>query len=231
MFLDLESGSPEHLTAFFNKHFPGIIPNLMRPEAIRSQFFKNRHLPLMDIKCHPYHYRDSCVIVGDAAHAMVPFYGQGMNIGFEDVRLLFEDFLDKDDATVGRPQVGQRKADANEPFSDVLERYTKTRMPDVHAMNDLALKNYEELRIGVKSYSTLMRKWIEEFLDAWCPALQWATLYSRVAFGNERMSDVTRKAQKQKSVLQLAVGLLISWPLLLCMAFLVLRGHNVKLAF
>ena len=231
MFLDLESGSPEHLTAFFNKHFPGIIPNLMRPEAIRSQFFKNRHLPLMDIKCHPYHYRDSCVIVGDAAHAMVPFYGQGMNIGFEDVRLLFEDFLDKDDATVGRPQVGQRKADANEPFSDVLERYTKTRMPDVHAMNDLALKNYEELRIGVKSYSTLMRKWIEEFLDAWCPALQWATLYSRVAFGNERMSEVTRKAQKQKSVLQLAVGLLVSWPLLLCMAFLVLRVHNVKLAF
>ncbi len=157
---------------------------------------------------------------------MVPFYGQGMNTGFEDVRLLFEEFLDKDDDTKGQLQVGQKRGDADAPFSNVLERYTKTRMPDVHAMNELALQNYEELRIGVKSYPTLTRKWIEEFLDVWCPALHWATLYSRVAFGNERMSEVTKKAQKQKSILQLALGLVVSWPLFVVGAYAVLHGRT-----
>lgn len=226
VFLDLEAGSSEHLIAFFNTHFPGVIPDLIRPEAIHSQFFKNRHLPLLDIKCRPYHYRDTCVIVGDAAHAMVPFYGQGMNTGFEDVRLLFEEFLDRDDDAQGRLQVGQKSGDADAPFSNVLERYTKTRIPDVHAMNALALQNYEELRIGVKSYPTLTRKWIEEFLDVWCPRLQWATLYSRVAFGNERMSEVTRKAQKQKNILQLLFGFVVLWPLSLVAAFVVLHGRT-----
>ena len=155
---------------------------------------------------------------------MVPFYGQGMNTGFEDVRLLFEEFIDKDDAETGRPQVGQRKADKETPFSNVLERYTETRMPDVHAMNDLALQHYEELRIGVKSYPTLTRKWIEETLDLWCPALQWATLYSRVAFGNERMSEVTRKAQRQKSALRAVAGMVVLWPLFLCMPWVVGNG-------
>ena len=112
---------------------------------------------------------------------MVPFCGQGMNTGFEDVRLLFEEFFDRDNHTVGRPQVEQRHESATAPFSNVLEQYTKTRMPDVHAMNDLALHNYEERRIGVKSYQTLTRKWIEKCLDVWYPGLQWATLYSRVA--------------------------------------------------
>ena len=223
VFLKLEAGTSDSLISFFQTHFPGVIPGLIRPEAIHSQFFKNRHLPLMDIKCGPYHYRDSCVIVGDAAHAMVPFYGQGMNTGFEDVRILFEDFLDRDTDTHGRPQVGQKREAATQPFSNVLEQYTRTRMPDVHAMNDLALQNYEELRIGVKSHATLTRKWIEEHLDVWFPRLQWATLYSRVAFGHERMSEVTRKAQKQKSVLQLAAGLALSWPLFLTVAWAVLH--------
>lgn len=157
---------------------------------------------------------------------MVPFYGQGMNAGFEDVRLLFEDFLDRDDNAQGHLQVGQKRGDADSPFSDVLERYTKSRMPDVHAMNELALRNYQELRIGVKSYPTLTRKWIEEFLDRWCPRLQWATLYSRVAFGNERMSEVTRKAQRQKNILQLLFGLVVLWPLILFVAFVVLRWRT-----
>ncbi len=157
---------------------------------------------------------------------MVPFYGQGMNTGFEDVRLLFEEFLDRDDDAQGRLQVGQKSGDADAPFSNVLERYTKTRIPDVHAMNALALQNYEELRIGVKSYPTLTRKWIEEFLDVWCPRLQWATLYSRVAFGNERMSEVTRKAQKQKNILQLLFGFVVLWPLSLVAAFVVLHGRT-----
>jgi len=86
--------NPKGLTAFFQEHFPGVVPELISKEDIYQQYTENLHLPLISIKCQPYHYGSSVVITGDAAHAMVPFYGQGMNAGLEDVRVLY-DHLDQ----------------------------------------------------------------------------------------------------------------------------------------
>ncbi|KAI9807867.1 MAG: kynurenine 3-monooxygenase, mitochondrial precursor [Sarcosagium campestre] len=167
-FSTLES-SPSKIIDFFGKYFPGVTPNLISPSSLQAQFQDNPHLPLVSIKCKPYHYR-SCVIVGDAAHAMVPFYGQGMNAGLEDVRVLFE-ILGSHAASPTSPPDALLRA---------LEDYTLHRAPDAHAINDLALQNYTEMRASVKSPVYLARKWIEEMASLWLPGLGWRTQYSRV---------------------------------------------------
>lgn len=190
--------NPANIEEFFQHNFPGVTPNLISPEVLRNQVLDNPHLSLIDIKCSPYHYRDSCVIVGDSAHAMVPFYGQGLNTGFEDVRILFEDFLDRSSS---------HPTHAIDPSNARLQDYSAFRQPDAHAMNELALQHYETLRVGVLSYPRRVRGWIEEWLSLHAPWLGWATLYSRVAFENGRYSDVTRQARRQESVLQTCAGI------------------------
>jgi kynurenine 3-monooxygenase len=142
------------------------------------------------VKCTPYHYSASCVILGDAAHAMVPFYGQGMNAGLEDVRILFEQFLDVTD--FADPAARESALDA----------YTKYRHSDLIAINDLAMRNYDEMRAGVMSWLYLFRKWVEERISLYVPALGWRTQYARVSFGNERYSDVVRRVERQGRVLK-----------------------------
>lgn len=175
---------------YFNQKFPGVVPDLITEDELRKQYSTNQHLPLITIKCTPYHFGSSGVIVGDAAHAMVPFYGQGMNTGLEDVRVLFE-FLDKypdDPATA-------------------LNEYSRQRTPDAHTINDLALRNYHEMATDVKRPMYLLRKWIEETLDLYLPRAGWATQYSRVTFSNMRYSEVHQRAQRQARILNSVVGL------------------------
>jgi kynurenine 3-monooxygenase len=175
---------------YFDRKFPGVVPDLITEDELCKQFTSNQHLPLISIKCTPYHYGDSGVILGDAAHAMVPFYGQGMNAGLEDVRVLF-DFLDK----------------YPEDRSKALSEYTKERTPDAQTINDLALGNYQEMASDVKKPLYLLRKWVEEQLYLYVPSAGWATQYSRVTFSNMRYSDVQKAAQRQANVLNGVVGL------------------------
>jgi kynurenine 3-monooxygenase len=175
---------------YFNEKFPGVVPDLITQDDLRKQFKEHDHLPLISIKCSPYHYESAGVIVGDAAHAMVPFYGQGMNAGLEDVRVLF-DFLDK------YPN-DQAKA---------LSEYSKQREPDAQTINDLALGNYREMASDVKKPLYLLRKWIEEKLYLYIPSARWATQYSRVTFSNMRYSEVQAAARHQAKILNGVVGM------------------------
>jgi kynurenine 3-monooxygenase len=175
---------------YFYAKFPGVVPDLITGNELRTQYTNNQHLPLISIKCTPYHYSSSGVIVGDAAHAMVPFYGQGMNAGLEDVRVLFE-FLDKYSHDRAR----------------ALAEYSAQRTPDAHTINDLALRNYQEMASDVKKPLYLFRKWLEETLDLHLPGVGWATQYSRVTFSNMRYSEVLSRTQRQATVLGRAVGL------------------------
>lgn len=196
------SSDPVTLLTFFTINFPGVLHDLITPQALLNQFNSNPHLPLISIKCTPYHYNSSVVILGDAAHAMVPFYGQGMNSGLEDVRVLFN-FLetnglyddDDDDTTNGIPA----EHDLRRKYA--LAAYTQHRTPDAAAINDLSLRNYHEMRSAVQSHLYLARKWIEERVDLYFPTLGWRTQYSRVSFGNERYSDVENAVRRQSKVL------------------------------
>lgn len=195
--------SPESFVSSFSENFPGVCPDLISPEDLCQQFTENPHLPLLSIKCTPYHYKSTVVIIGDAAHAMVPFYGQGMNAGLEDVRVLF-DFLDAHDVYSNSPKLA---TSTNQRREGALNAYTLQRTPDAAAINDLALQNYQEMSAGVKSPLYRMRKWLEESISLYLPSLGWSTQYSRVSFENQRYSEVEKAVARQGKVIVTAISL------------------------
>lgn len=208
-FIELETNL-DTVRPFFKHHFPGAA-DLVGPSKLQEQFSHNPHLPLISIKCSPHHYTSTGVILGDAAHAMVPFYGQGMNAGLEDVRVLFE-HLDAQPSS----QSGRSKA---------LATYTQTRVPDAHTINDLALANYWEMHAGVRSPLYLFRKSVEEFLSDKLPSTGFATQYSRVSFSNQRYSDVAEAVSRQGKIL--VRGMLgLAVPVMGCAAVLAWRWQR-----
>ena len=117
----------ESVLQFFNENFQDSIPLIGQENLVKS-YLENPALPLVSIKCFPYNIGSTAVIMGDAAHAMVPFYGQGMNCGMEDC-LVMDDCLNQN------PELGV-----------ALDEYSKFRNPDAEAMCDLALYNYVEVK-------------------------------------------------------------------------------------
>ena len=193
------------LVHFFQQNFPGVTPELIKPEDIAQQFQQNPHLPLISIKCNPHHYAATkaqlgAVILGDAAHAMVPFYGQGMNAGLEDVNALFQCF---DEATTSHSFSG---SEIRTDLQAVLERYTSFRKPASHAIVDLSMRNFEEMREGVTSPLYLARKKVEEWLSVRVPWSGFATQYARVSFSDERYDKVIQSVDWQRRVLERSAG-------------------------
>uniref|UniRef100_A0A3B3C5L9 Kynurenine 3-monooxygenase n=1 Tax=Oryzias melastigma TaxID=30732 RepID=A0A3B3C5L9_ORYME len=117
----------DEVIQFFQNYFPDTIP-LIGAEALKKDYFRLPAQAMVSVKCTPYHIGEKCVLMGDAAHAVVPFYGQGMNAGFEDC-IVFDELMEQ----------------FNEDFSAVLPEYTKVRVPDDHAIADLAMYNYVEV--------------------------------------------------------------------------------------
>lgn len=198
----LES-STQALVKSFDRHFPGVCPELISPEALVEQFTSNPQLPLISIKCAPHHFDASVVILGDAAHAILPFYGQGLNAGLEDVRVLFSIF---DDHGVYNPNISSeaRLVARNE----ALQAYTTQRCPDVHAINDLSKGNYLEMSKNVKTPLYKLRKTVEDMLERYFPRLGWRTQYSRVSFSIQRYSEVVSTVKHQGELLTYGAGLL-----------------------
>ncbi|EAU35501.1 conserved hypothetical protein [Aspergillus terreus NIH2624] len=188
--------SPQNLLESFDTHFPGVCPELITPKDLQEQFETNPHLPLISIKCKPHHFDSSVVIVGDAAHAVLPFYGQGLNAGLEDIRVLFE-IMDKHG--VYNPDISPEMRTLSRQAA--FQAYTDQRIADAHAINDLSKQNYLEMRWGVKLPLYKLRKSIEETLDRYVPSLGWQTQYARVSFSNQRYSEVIKAVRRQGRLL------------------------------
>ncbi|WEW59676.1 kynurenine 3-monooxygenase, mitochondrial precursor [Emydomyces testavorans] len=198
--------SPDKLHEFFNTYFPGVSPELISPESLREQFMNNPHLPLISIKCSPHHFNSSVVILGDASHAVLPFYGQGLNAGLEDVRILFE-LLDQHG--IYSPENANKPTRVKELRAAALDAYTRQRVPDAHAINELSRRNYIEMRWSVKSTTYRIRKAVEEALYQYAPGLGWSTQYARISFGNQRYSEVEKATARQSKVLIRTLGAML----------------------
>ncbi|XP_076464789.1 kynurenine 3-monooxygenase-like [Babylonia areolata] len=178
----------DQLLDFFRETFPDSVP-LLGESSLKKTFFKSKALPLVTVKCHPYHVEDKAVIMGDAAHAMVPFYGQGINCGFEDC-LVLDSLLDK----------------YNNDFAKALPAYTELRDPDAKAICDLALYNYIEMRASVNSRLFLVRKKIDDLLH-WAFPSYWVPLYTSVAFSKMRYHQcIANKAWQDKVLTNIGLG-------------------------
>ncbi|CAH1261559.1 KMO [Branchiostoma lanceolatum] len=176
MFDQIKTG--DDVMRFFMEKFPDSVP-LIGEESLKETYFKLPPLPLVSVKCSPYHVSDKAVIMGDAAHAMVPFYGQGMNCGFEDC-LVFDEIMEE----------------LGNDLSKVLPEFSVVRSPDAHAICDLAMYNYIEMRESVNSRWFLMRKKVDACLHAIMPRV-FIPLYTMVSFSRIRYHVVINKAKKQ----------------------------------
>ena len=165
---------------FFEEIFPDA--KKLMPELL-NDFEINPTSSLVTIKCYPW-VRNKTLLIGDAAHGIVPFYGQGMNAGFEDCRIL-NDLL------------SQHK----DNWDVVLPEFQKLRKPDTDAIARLALDNFIEMRDLVADADFLLRKKIEGKLYELFPA-KWIPLYPMVTFMDSmRYSDALRIGQKQKLIM------------------------------
>uniref|UniRef100_A0A8D0DH50 Kynurenine 3-monooxygenase n=1 Tax=Sander lucioperca TaxID=283035 RepID=A0A8D0DH50_SANLU len=171
----------DEVIEFFQKYFPDTIP-LIGVDALKTDYFRLPAQAMVSIKCSPYHIGDKCVLMGDAAHAVVPFYGQGMNAGFEDC-LVFEEIMDQ----------------LNEDFSTVLPEYTRVRVPDDHAIADLAMYNYVEMRAHVNSKWFLFRKRVDNILHFLMPKTI-TPLYTMVTFTRTRYHEAVDSWHWQNKV-------------------------------
>jgi kynurenine 3-monooxygenase len=174
--------SPDAVKSFFERTFPDAVK--LMPDYI-NEFFTNPTSSLVTVKCFPWIRDDKFALIGDAAHAIVPFFGQGMNCGFEDCRVL-DELIDKH----------------NEDWGSILKEYQTLRKPDGDAIADLAINNFTEMRDKTADPKFLLQKKIEARLhekkpDKWIPA------YSQVTFSPHiRYSEALKRGQMQEAIMQ-----------------------------
>ncbi len=154
--------SKQEVEDFFKKLFPDAL-RLM--PSLASDFFANKTSSLAIVRCHPWIHSDKIALIGDAAHAIVPFYGEGMNCGFEDC-FVFDSLLEEM---------------SHSSTEDLLKKYQSLRKPNGDAIAELSLRNFIEMRHLVAEPDFILRKKIEARMQEKYPE-KWLPLYAQVKF-------------------------------------------------
>jgi len=165
---------------FFEKNLPDtvdVIPNLA------EDFFKNPTSTLVTMKCFPWTFENKVALIGDACHAIVPFYGQGMNAGFEDITVLHE-FMEE----------------FGDDWEKIFKAYEKSRKPNTDAIAELSYRNFMEMSSKTADESFLLRKKIEKRFSEKYPD-KWLPLYSRVTFSHRPYSEALAIGDHQKAIM------------------------------
>jgi kynurenine 3-monooxygenase len=164
---------------FFEEEFPDAVPLM---PTLLEDFKNNPTGSLVTIRCAPWYYKDKVALVGDAAHAVVPFYGQGMNAAFEDCVVLDE---------------------CLEKFPDNREcafaEYFSRRKENADALASLAIENFIEMRDKTASKTFRAKKKLDHFLEAALPGI-YVPLYTMVTFTRIPYAEAARRARVQDRI-------------------------------
>lgn len=174
--------SRKDVTAFFKKNFPDVVKLI--PD-LEDQYFNHATSSLVTVKCFPWIRDESFCLIGDAAHAIVPFFGQGMNAGFEDCRVLHQ-LIEKFDGN----------------WKEIFVKFQELRKPDADAIADLAIGNFTEMREKTADPKFLLQKKIEARLHDHYPG-KWIPAYSQVTFSpGIRYSEALQNSLRQEAIMQ-----------------------------
>ncbi len=178
--------SDEKIMAFFQEQFPDAVP--LMPNLIQD-YHDNPSASLCIIRREPWNYKDKVLLMGDSAHAIVPFYGQGMNSGFEDCS-----------------EWWRLTEELNEDWSKIFPKFSEIRKPNGDAIAELALRNYIEMRDLVGDPMFLLRKKIEKKMFTKHPK-KWMPLYSMVTFSHTPYSEALALGKKQEKIMDSVMSL------------------------
>ena len=136
------------------------------------------------MKCFPWTFDDKIALIGDSAHAIVPFYGQGMNAGFEDITVLNE--------------MIQKYGD---DWTTIFAEYQKSRKPNADAIAELAERNFTEMSSKTADDTFSLQKKIEKWFSDKHPE-KWTPLYSRVTFSLQPYAEALAMGDFQDEIMQ-----------------------------
>lgn len=155
--------SPKKLLSFFEKFYPSLLPNIPH---LNKEYFENPVGTLGTIKCYPWQAFGKSLIMGDASHAIVPFYGQGMNASLEDVRV-FDELIEKHGTN----------------WAVLFDQFQDARVQNANAIADLAVDNFHEMKDHVNDLAFMRKRKIEMELERTFP--DYYSKYSLVTFRPE----------------------------------------------
>ena len=169
----------EDILRFFNEEFPDAVP--LMPDLL-DDFHQNPTGSLVTIRCAPWVHKDKIALVGDAAHAVVPFYGQGMNAAFEDCVVLDE-------------CLARFPSDRASAFAEYFEK----RKANADALADLAIQNFVEMRDKTASRLFRAKKKLDHALEGVLPGI-YLPLYTMVTFTRIPYARAARRARLQDGI-------------------------------
>jgi len=169
----------DSIRRFFEEEFPDAVPLM---PALLEDFKTNPTGSLVTMRCAPWFFKDKVALVGDAAHAVVPFYGQVMNAAFEDCVVL-------DKCLAEFPQ------DRHRAFAEYFSR----RKENTDALADLAIENFIEMRDKTASRAFRAKKKLDHLLEGLLPGI-YLPLYTMVTFTRIPYAKAARRAQLQDRI-------------------------------
>jgi kynurenine 3-monooxygenase len=179
--------SHEDVRRFFEEEFPDAVPLM---PTLLEDFRENPTGSLVTIRCAPWYYRDKVCLVGDAAHAVVPFYGQGMNAAFEDCVVL-------DECLEEFPENRER----------AFAEYFRRRKENADALADLAIGNFIEMRDKTASKTFRAKKKLDHALEAALPGI-YLPLYTMVTFTRMPYAKAAKRARIQDALVYTSLFLI-----------------------
>ncbi len=166
---------------FFSTYFPNVKNDI---ENLTDDFFKNPTSAMVTMKCYPWTYWDKVALVGDSAHAVVPFYGQGMNAGFEDIFVL-----------------DQTMKEFGDDWQTIFETYQERRKPNADAIAELSYRNFMEMSSKTADPKFLLQKKIEKHFSSKHPD-KWIPAYSRVTFSERPYAEALAAGDAQEEIMR-----------------------------